>query len=437
MFQVTSQAFGAPLLSALIAGAGGPDAASVGPEALSAASPSGTVSVVLSPPVSGADAAHALIARRGEFVQWVEVETPRFPDAIFAGDDGVLHCVAGGPTAEPIVFGLDAASGELLATASLADLLDQPGAKIDPGQVVAAQVAGGGEQLAVPMACGAIAFVDCSGASDEAIEYAICNAIPSPKHACGARSWLTQARDLERAGDMTAARFALEAAVETAPDDPEVYVALARFEGRRGDPDRRASCLLNAIRGLHAAADGAASERWRLGTAEARLVVEYTECVEEAGDRAALLAALDEMQGLYPCLDHLVLTRAACLLDDGRPEEARDAVDAVLQRLDPADDLAGAYGDVARFHERRGLLAEALAYYEDAYALGDRTEYLLRSLSKVSAAIGDNGRAVRWLELLRDQWSGAITTDTNERRRQRALDRLMGLEDEIAALRRP
>lgn len=395
---------------------------------LQASSPGGALSVVLVESVANAAAARsvgALVAARGDLVRWVALPLEELPDALVVPDAHTIHCV----TADDRVLTFDV-EGRPVGAARLDDLLPVAGAR-DPGQPVGFAYDARGVSLAVPLLCGRLALVEFHPADPE--PYGVCTLIRPTRLVCGAEAWLEQARELTRQGDRGAALYALESAVAASPEDPRCYRELARFHDRSGDAEGRLACLRTGMERLFARAGGAVDEQWRVGTPEARLALEYVAASREAHGAAGAERALDLALGLYPCLSEAVLLRAELRLERGDEPGALAVLEDTLARLAP-ECLASAHHDVGRFLRRHGHTRGAIRFLEDAYALGERSEFLLRALAELSEEDGDPARAAEWLETLRRAWHGIDNGSTAPERDARWARRLDELDQEIARL---
>lgn len=392
------------------------------------------VTVVASTMGSGQDttSVRALLARPGQGVRWISLPFRELPSAIFVTQDHAIVCVVPtGPGVSDIVT-LDP-TGVLQQSAPLASVLPESStlASGEPFQLVAGAE---GAALAVTLSCGTMALIDV--AAGGARDLTVCSLVLPPRHACGVDAWLEQARELARAGDKDAERFALEAALETAPMDPRPYRQLARFLGREGDPQGQIECLQKGLTRLHEGVEGAVTEHWRVGTPKARLAVEYVETARAVMGDAVAGDALDQTLTLYPCMEQAVLLQAELLLDADQPEAAEEFLFGALARLDADVDIAAAYHDVGRFLHRHGHSECALRFMRDAFALGNRSEYLLRSLADLHLCRSEADVAADYLSILADQWRATQNGGTEERRRLIGERRLQELELEIETILR-
>ncbi|MEM6569870.1 MAG: hypothetical protein AAF957_15780 [Planctomycetota bacterium] len=374
---------------------------------------------------------HALVSRKDALVEWVPLPLDRLPEAVIAPDAERFVCVerdARGATS----FSTFDASAQRTARARLDDLVPG-GARRDPLAPITLAANDRGPCLAVPMSCGSVAFVEVAVMPGH--DYEVCGIDLSPRFACGIEAWLEQARELHREGDQHAERFALEAAIETEPDSARGYRAMARYFERTGDDEARVRCLRHGVDRVHAEVDGAVTERWQVGSPAARLVVEYAEAVRDAfGDEQAH-EALDEVLGLYPCMEHAVLMRAELHFDAGDDRAALQSLYDALSRLSGEADVAAAYHDVGRFLSRMERQDQALAFLKDAYELGDRSEFLIRGIAGLYCQRDEHELAAEWLTRLADHWRTLSNGDSELERRLRGYQRLAELEKEIEELR--
>lgn len=418
MGQVEVPVVGEPLEEA-------PAVAALVREPMQATSPDGDLQVVLVGAVANAPDARttrALIARRGELVRWTTLPLEELPAALVVPDADTIHCLS----QDDELLTLDA-TGVELARQPLAPLLP-PLAVRDADTAVTFAYDAAGVCLAVPLECGRLALVQFH--DDAALPYQVCSFIRPTRLACGAEAWLDQARALAREGDDDAALYAYEAAIESSPEDPRGYRELASFHDRRGDEEARLTSLRMAMDRLFLEASGPVTEEWRVGTPEARIALEYVEARRDHGGLGGAHMALDEALSLYPCMAQAVLMRAEMLLEEDDLDGAIDAFEVALSRLGP-EHLAAAHHDVGRFLQRHGCRKEALRYLEDAFALGDRSEFLLRGLADACEETGDHDRAAQWLGALRKRWQEIDNGESEPRRRARWTRRLAELDEEI------
>jgi len=405
--------------------------------ALSAASPDGTVHVVVTALRDGEGepvAAHALVQRPGALVAWVALPRPTLPDAVVAESAQAIHLAYRRADLGLDLVTIDAAGAEVgrADTGSLVPV----GAQVDVGAAIAAAESDHGPCIGLPLACGSLLLVDFDGGETAGALYSTCRVVRCERLACGAEEWLQRARDLSRAGDHAGELRALEAAIDAAPDDPRVYRAMSRYHERRGDDDRRIACLALALHRLHPR--GEQSQRpaaWRVGAPEALLALEYVQARHDRGGAREAHAALDVAESLYPSMEQVVLKRAELLLEEGLVEDAVRVLDLALAQVDAGAGLAGAYADVGRFLVESSQDAHAIRFLEDAYVLGDRSEFLIRELAEATARLGEHDRAAEWLERLADAWSKTLAREDDPQRRVRGEERLAALRAEIAAQR--
>ncbi|MEM8709593.1 MAG: tetratricopeptide repeat protein [Planctomycetota bacterium] len=395
---------------------------------------------------------HALIEQPGKLVSWVKLPMTELPESALIVSDDRFVCVTRLASGDTELVTLDS-SGKRHARTLLSGLLpDRAQRTEEPVSLSATPM---GPCLTVPLACGTLALVEMTldvpaatstfpmtpavaGSASVSLAadpfFRVCSVILSTKHACGVDAWLAQARQLDRDGDAEAARFALEAAIETDPQDARGYRELAIFHRRRGAVQEQLSCLQTGVERLHADAIGHADDDWQVGTPAARLVLDYVQAAHKGDDVAMADEALHLALTLYPCMEQVVLLRAEALLEEGAPEAAVASLRAALAQLDPNADLAAATHDAGRFLRRKGCHADALLLLEDAFALGDDSDFLLRTLADVSIELDRPGRAAEWLTRLATRWRSAKNGESEASRSRRAEERLAELDDEIAVL---
>ncbi|MEM9379689.1 MAG: hypothetical protein AAGB93_07030 [Planctomycetota bacterium] len=404
----------------------------------SATSPDGTLSVTVvasSDPLERQSAAvHALVARSGALVQWTPLPLERLPEAVIAPDAERFVCIErdalGATSFTTIDVGPDA-DARLRARAQLEELVPG-GARRDLRAPITLAANDRGTCLAVTMSCGSVAFIEVAVMPGH--DYEVCGIDLSPRFACGIDAWLEQARELYREGDQHAERFALEAAIETDPDSARGYRAMARYFDRIDDHESRVRCLQLGVDRVHAEANGAVTERWQVGSPAARLVVEYAEAVRDAFGDDRAQEALDEVLALYPCMEQAVLMRAEIHFDGGDDRAALQWLYDALSRLSGEEDVAAAYHDVGRFLSRMERQDQALAFLQEAYELGDRSEFLIRGIAGLYCQRDEHAVAAEWLTRLADHWRTLSNGDSELERRLRGYQRLADLEKEIDAL---
>lgn len=395
---------------------------------LEAASPDGTLQVVLVGAVANAPTARstrALISKQGELVRWVELPLADLPEAVVVPDADTIHCVT--DDGDVLTFDTHGAS---VATARLDGLLP-PLASRDLATPITVAYDEHGPCLAVPLACGRLALVGFHGSDEQ--QYQLCSFIRPSRLACGAEVWLDQARALARDGDVDAALYAYEAAIASSPEDPRGYRELASFHRRQGDDEARLASLRLAMDRLFLEADGPVTNEWRVGTKEARLAMDYVDATRDSRGDGEGHVALDETLDLYPCMAQAVFLRAEMLFEQGDDFGALAALEAALSGLD-ASCLAPAYHDVGRFLRRKERPVEAIRYFEDAFALGERSEYLFRSLAVLCEERGRYDRAAEWLGELRAQWRCVDNGDSEPERDRLWARRLEELDAEITRM---
>ena len=398
-----------------------------------AASPDGDLRAVIVGSHANAEIArttHALIAREGALVEWVRLPFEEIPDAALAPDAHAIHCIFRDAGASGEIATLDP-RGAVVERVGLRDVLPVGGVP-DADSRLGVGYSVNGPCLSIPLECGSVAMLEYSAALPS--PFGVCSLLRPEKFECGADAWLEQARKLQRKGDLAAARYAFEAAIETDPADARTYREFARFHVKQGDAAARLACLRTGVDRLYRRANGPVTGDWSVGTPSARLVVDFLDATREANGDKACHVALDEALELYPCMEHIVLMRAKLLLDEGEDEAAIWTLDNALALVDPNNDLAAAFHDVGRFLRGEDRDALALRYMEDAHALGDRSEFLLRGLAEIAADAGEFARATEWLGELRSIWADTQNGETQERRSARAAERLAGLDQEIADL---
>ncbi len=394
-------------------------------------SPDGALRAVLVGAHINADVArttHALVAQRGQLVQWVSLPFSDLPDAAVAPDSKTIHCLLRTAAGDDVIDSIDPATGLSIGRIAVDPMLPM-GAKRDRSMAVTVGYRGTAPCLAFPMACGTLALVEF-----DAGEYEVCSFIRPTRLVCGADAWLEQARALASQGDCDAALYALETAIESDPADPRCYRELANFHGRQGDSTAKLVSLELGMERLFEGAGGAVTGSWRVGTPEARLALEYVAASKDIDGVPGAHQALDRAMSLYPCMAQAVFLRAELLFEADRPEEALLAIQGAVAQLDPNADLSDAYHDVGRFlikHDRR---IEALRYLEDAYALGERSEFLFRSLATICEEEGERERAATWLSELAKMWRSIHNGESEPGRNARGEARLAKLDAEIAAL---
>ena len=378
---------------------------------------------------------HALIEQPGDMVRWVSLPLKELPEGAFVVGRDRFVCLDAATNEDQKLRAFDV-DGRFLAEHSLAELLPQGTQRTpDPLALVATPDTA---RLSVFLQCGTVALIDVaqpeSLGSPDASPFHVCSVVLSDKHSCGIDAWLDQARKLDREGDEEATKYALEAAIETAPEDARGYRELARFYRQRDNGKSEIECLQAGVLRLHSNVTGSACDRWQVGTPAARLTVDYIHAVHEENGANIDSEALSTGLELYPCMEELVLLQAKLLMDEGQNDAAIKSLEYALARLDPNADLAAAYHDVGRFLLRRKQPKAALRFLEDAFALGDKTEFLLRGLADAELKMGQPGRAVDWLSLLATRWRSANTKENGVIRAQRAAERLANLEEEITVL---
>ena len=403
-----------------------------------ATSVSGTrVTVVASHDLKDAGrSVHALVEKPGEMVRWVKLPLMQLPEAAFVVADDQFVCLGAitGDGQALTAFDLD---GETIAERQLEDLLPVEAARTrDPVSLVATPE---GSSLTVHLQCGTVALVEVDLGTSAAVRsdeeaFRVCSLVLSDKHSCGVDAWLTQARQLDRSGDAAAAKYAFKAAIETDPTDARGYRELANFYRRRGEDDSRIQCLEAGVNRLHADLKGAADDKWQVGTPAARLTYDYIVALHAEGDSQRASKALTRALELYPCMEQVVLLQAELLIKDDAVDAAVETLHLALGQLDPNADLAAAYHDVGRFLLRNGQTQPALRFLEDAFALGDETEFLLRGLADASLELNEPSRAADWLTRLASRWRSAKNGSTGEARAERAEQRLQELDEEITRL---
>ena len=377
---------------------------------------------------------HALVERPGDLVRWVKLPMKELPEAAFVVADDRFVCL-GGANAEGQTLSAFDLEGELVAEHQLQDLLPTEAQRnLDPVSLVTTL---SGACLTVHLQCGTVALVEVDVEASAAAghdPFRVCSLVLSDKHAVGVDAWLTQARQLDRAGDTDAAKYALEAAIETDPTDARGYRELANFYRRRGEDGHRIDCLEAGVMKLHQGLEGVADDKWQVGTPAARLTYDYITALHAEDDSLRASEALERALKLYPCMEQMVLLQAELLIKDGHVDVAVETLHEALGKLDPNADLAAAYHDVGRFFLRNEQPQPALRFLEDAFALGDETEFLLRGLADVSLELGEPSRAADWLTRLASRWRSTRNGSTGEARAERAEQRLRELDDEITRL---
>lgn len=387
---------------------------------------------------------HALIQKPGELVRWVSLPVSNLPEAAIVVAEDRFVCLntesTGGQTLT--AFNLN---GRRLADRALSDVLPEGVKRTrDPVSLVSTLE---GTCLTIHLECGSVALVDVdlpdadqnsllvADSADAADPtFSVCSLVLSDKHACGVEAWLTQARQLDRAGDVEAAEYALEAAIETDPTDARGYRELAQFYRRRGEEGPQIQCLEAGVTKLHADLQGVADDKWQVGTPAARLTVDYVTALHSGDDGERASEALKRALELYPCMEQVVLLQAEQLLESDDAEAAIESLHLALGQLDPNTDLAAAYHDVGRFLIKHEKPKEALRFLEDAFTLGDKSEFLLRGLADVSLELGEPSRAADWLSQLSSRWRIAKNGSTGQARAERAEQRLRDLDEEITRL---
>ena len=400
---------------------------------LSATSPDGSLHVtIVASRSSGARprSVHALIARPGTFVQWVLLPIEELPESVIAPDAETFVCVQKDELDRTSLTTFDG-DAHLTAQASL-DSLMPAGARRRDGSQITLAANDMGPCLAVPMDCGSVAFIEVAVMPGH--DYEVCSIELSPRLACGIDTWLARARDLARDGDAEAAQVALEAAIEAEPEDPRGYRQLARLHEKAGDHEAQLRCLQQGIDRIHADAKGIVTDRWQVGTPAAHLALEYVETTRDVFGDAQAHDALLQTMAFYPCMEQAILLYAELLLDAGQEEAALEALRRALARLSADADLAAANHDVGRFLRREGLGSAALEFLENAYALGQRSEFLIRGISDLHGEQGEPGRAAEWLAHLAEHWRESTNGDSELERRLRGYQRLAELELEIETL---
>ncbi|MEO1699057.1 MAG: hypothetical protein AAFU73_17320 [Planctomycetota bacterium] len=373
--------------------------------------------------------AFALLQSERGFVEWRQLQRAEAPVDAVAVDADTLHLVYRDDAALSLLT--VGPAGSALAETTLDPLLPVA-AHAHASAPFRAMPTAHGTCLAVPLECGSLALVHFDR-SAPVQPYGLCDLLRPERFDCTADDWLARAREAERAGDVDAARRAHELAVETDPLDPRAYREWSLFLDRQHELDRRIACLALALDRLHERDDR--PTRWRVGTPEVRLVLDYVDARAERGGAREAHAALDVALDLYPGLGEAVLRRATLLLDEERDTDAVELFETSLAAVEPGSGLETAHADVGRFLLRERRPALALRFLEDAYALGDRSELLVRTLSRTSAELGDHDRAVLWLERLAAMWAKTLAEESNPRRRERGAERLAALEDELTTLR--
>lgn len=403
--------------------------------AVSATSHDGAVHVVVTA-VRGEDgaavAAHALVRRPGALVEWVTLPHPALPDAVIVQSADAIHLAYRRDDLGLDLVTVDGSGAEVARTD--AGRLVPVGVLLDRDGAIAPAESWHGPCLGLPLACGSLLLVDFDRAATGA-PYSTCDVVRPERLACGVDDWLDRARALARNGDAAGELLALEAAIDAAPTDPRAYRAMSRYHERRGDEDRRIACLALAVQRLHAQSDHQRPAAWRVGEPAALLVLEYVRAREERGGAREAHAALDVAAALYPSMEQVVLKRAELLIDEGLVDDAIRTLDLALAQVDASEGLADAYADVGRFLVEAEYDAHAIRFLEDAFVLGDRSEYLIRGLANATARLGEHDRAAAWLERLAEVWSGTLAREDDPDRRARGEERLAELRAEIAAQR--
>ncbi|MEM9799560.1 MAG: tetratricopeptide repeat protein [Planctomycetota bacterium] len=401
---------------------------------LTAASPDGGLRVTVVSSHANADrprTVFALVARRDRFVEWVGLPMAELPETVIVPNDRAIVCAARDASEGTVLFTFDA-DGRYVDRTPLNALLP-PTAERDAASVVTLAASHAGRCLAVPLACGGVALIDFDPESEPI--YRLCSVERAPKHACGIDAWLGQARDLLRDGDVEAARFALEAAIESEPNDPRGYLALAQLCERIGDDAGMVGCLRDGFERAHADVEDSVTGDWQVGTPHARLALDYVESTRSLHGDDRAHDALAETMALYPCMEEAVLLRAELFFDAGERASAIASLEHALSRLGPSVNVAAAFHDVGRFLARRDEGELALRFLEDAYALGDTSEFLIRSIAGLRADRGEFDVAADWLDRLADRWRSTSNGDSELTRTLRGFQRLAELEREILALR--
>lgn len=378
---------------------------------------------------------HALIQKEGELVSWIRLPLRKLPEAAFLISNDRIICVGEAADGMTELLALDY-RGAVQARRILDELLPLAGFRSE--EPLSLMMSPSGPCLGVPLTCGSMALVEAEGVDgklDDAGDFHVCSVMLSDKLACGVDAWLDQARQLDRAGDPVAAKYALEAAIETDPGDARGYRELALFYRRRGDTALQLKSLQAGVTHLHAEATGVAADDWQVGTPAARLTLDYLKAVRVTKDKALTEDVLDMALDLYPCMEQVVLTRATVWIEQGEVGKAIASLRVALGQLDPNADLAAAHHDVGRFLKRNGQPEAALNFCEDAFALGDQSEFLLRGLAELSLELGRPERSAEWLTVLADRWRSVDRSDADTSRAERARVRLDELEHEIAQLR--
>ncbi|WP_293367214.1 tetratricopeptide repeat protein [Phenylobacterium sp.] len=198
---------------------------------------------------------------------------------------------------------------------------------------------------------------------------------------------LTKAAALERAGDLYGALAAYEAALTTAPDDPEILSPLASLAGRMGlwevaaqlwaqvslaDPDRLEAVdgQARALRelGRFEPAIGLLREALLAHPQEARLWNSLGVILTQDSQARLALTFLDEAVRLDPTNAAAVYNRAIALFDLDETEAAAEAFAQARSLAGKAADAAMIDFAAATLALARGDLAGGWAAYESRFS---------------------------------------------------------------------
>jgi len=247
-----------------------------------------------------------------------------------------------------------------------------------------------------------------------------------------------EAEDRARHGDHAGAVERFEGALAEDPTDPDTWRALARALERKGEPTAARAVLARGTEAVHGGRLAPVSMEWRVVDPRARLAYDVVTHYEREGDTARALAALGDVERLYPCMEQATLHRATLARASGGAAGARAADDvlrATIERLECPRTRASAHLDAVAFHERSGDLELARSHLEEARQLGEQREVVLRALARIDLARGEPQLAEKALVQLRARWSEDHAALTDDRRRAKSSERLARIDAELADVR--
>jgi tetratricopeptide (TPR) repeat protein len=297
---------------------------------------------------------------------------------------------------------------------------------LDPRRAPALRQGPVGTSVIVPIADGTRRIVDLAT-----------GAISAAEEGASERLRLA-AEEHERQGDHAGAIQHLEGALAEDPTDPDAWRSLARALERQGEPTAARDVLVRGTEALHGGRLEPVSMEWRVVDPRARLAYDVVTRFERDGDMASALAALGDVERLYPCMEQATLHRASLVRASGGAEGANAADEllrATIERLECPRARAAAHLDAVTFHERSGDLELARTHLVDVLQLGEQREVVLRALARIDLARGEPALAEDALAQLRVRWSEDHASLTDDRRRAKSSERLARLDAELAEVR--